>query len=201
MDENPEKKPDQAGDAREEQAPSQDPIEKELAKVHEKKTKMTRAERLRFEQSKIAEQLRDLGEEGETPSSTDDSAPVTIGMLKEREKDQAQKTALHMAEEIADEKERELTIVYLKERVRPSGNPTEDLRLAKQMVNAVKNQQILEEIARKGTANARPTGSGAPAPTPDGMFEPDANEAMLMKPPYNLSKEQVIEARRRAETK
>lgn len=115
-------------------------------------------------------------------------------MLKRREAENAQKTALQLAESIEDPNERELTKHYLETRVRPSGNPQEDLRFARAAVNSIKNGQVVEEILRKPEAAHHGTGSGGPAKKPEGEFKPTEEEAQFMRA-YGLSKEQILKAR------
>ncbi len=175
-----------------------DPVKKELEKVGKKK--FTKRERLNFEKKKIDEQLGviDKDEGIEPPIDATDETPVTVGMLKEREKSQSQKTAVNLAEEIEDEDERELTKHYLQNRIISSGNPNEDLRFARAAVNSLKNAQIAEETDRKRTPKGKGTPPGAPG-TVEKQFKPTEEESVFMNPPYNLTKEDVIKARQEKE--
>lgn len=128
----------------------------------------------------------------------DKDAPVTVGMLEAMRQEQAQKTALQLADEIADPHERELTKKYLVERVKPSGDAHEDLRFARLAVNSVKNTQVVEELNRAGTARSFGSGAGAPPGTTQKEPEFTELEKSYMKPPFNLTKEQVLAARPKA---
>lgn len=177
--------------------PQDDPVKKELEKVEKKK--FSKRERLNFEKRKIDEQLGKLNEdEGiKPPIDADDDTPVTVGMLKQREKEMSQKTALELSEEIEDEDERKLTQHYLKERIVPSGNASADLKLARAAVNSLKNAQIAEEINRKKNPKNHGGAPGAPAGH-EKEFIPTEEEKIFMNPPYNLTKEDITRARQEA---
>lgn len=177
-----------------------DPVKKELEKV--KKDKLTKKERLEHAKKKIEGQLADLEkEEKGVPSETiDEDEPLTVGKLKELQKGESKKTALELADAIEDENERQLAKHYLETRIIPSGNPEEDVRLARAAVNAVKNARIAEEALRKGKSRSVPSAPGAPARN-DPVFTPTPQEAVFMGPPYNLTKDDIIAARQRIEAK
>ncbi len=177
----------------------QDPVKKELEKVGNKK-KFTKRERLNFEKKKIEEQLTEIDQdEGiEPPIPEDDSTPVTVGMIKKMQKEQSKKTALELAEEISDEDEKKLTIHYLETSIVASGNPAEDLKKARAIVNSFKNAQIAEEAGRKTTAKGKGTPPGAPGQT-EKVFQPTADERIFMQPPYNMTTEDVLKARKEAQ--
>lgn len=177
------------------------PIEKELEKVSKKGKGRTRKEKLIYTKNRIERELSELDEEeGVEPSveEVDENAPVTVGMLKKIEAEKATKTAISLADDIEDEHERELVIHHLNNTIKSTGNPTEDLKLARTLVNSVKNSQILEEAARKGEGrnSSKP---GAPAKPSEGIFEPTAEEAALMRPPFSLTKEEVLKARKKSQ--
>lgn len=188
-------------------APSQDPIGQEIDRENSRGQR-TEAQKAEFTLRKNADRARELGLDpaailGVTPASTesendDDSKPVTMGDLRRMENERAQRTAFEMAESIEDSQERELTKLYLK-RVVPSGNPQEDLRFARLAVNSAKNTQILEEVGRAHKPPAHSSGTGAPARTEgdSSSFVPTKHEAGLMKAPFNLTKEQILDARKR----
>lgn len=184
-----------------EEAPPQDPVEAELEKEQRKEGKKSEAEKAAFSLKKTAERLKELGGDpaailgvAQKEPSMEDDAPVTVGMLKKLEAERAQKTALQMADEIADEKERDLTKSYLATTIVPSGDAAKDLRMARAIVNTVKNGQIAEEAQRKTIATAHATRSGGPANRPEDEFVPTANEANFMRS-FGLTKEQIIETR------
>lgn len=181
-------------------APPQDPVKAELDRVQGKKV-FTEAEKAAFTLKKNAERAKELGLNpaeilgvtSPAPVAEDDNAPVTVGMLKKRDAEVAQKTALQLADEIADPHVRELTKHHLTESIRPSGNPQEDMRKALAIVSTVKNGQILEELGRK-TIPGGPTGAGGPAKSPTDQFVPTADEAALMHS-FKLTQKDILAAR------
>lgn len=192
-------------------AAPQTPVQKELEKV---KAPKTEAEKAAFSLKMTAKRLRELGQDpneilGASPApagESEDDAPVTVGMLKQREREQAQKTALDLADaEITNEHERELAKHHLANTIRPSGNPREDLRAALAIVNSVKNAQLVD-VAQNGAGN-RPTPAAAGGSAPgrqDKPFEPTPEEQTMMtmkgldRKPL-LTKEDILEARRKSE--
>lgn len=184
-----EKKPD---------APSQDPLKDELDKINNKKEGRTRKEKLLYTKKRAEQQLREeFPEDFENEvEDVDDDEPLTVGKLRAIEREKAVKTALQMAEDISDETERELVKHHLNNTIRSTGNPAEDLNLAKAIVNSKKNAQIAEEIARKSKAKDHPTGSSAPANPPREDDELTADELAFMRPPFNMTKAEVLKARK-----
>jgi len=178
---------------------SQDSLKKELEKVKSQKEGHTKLEKLLFTKKRIEQQLAEFNEESgiENPIDEDENRPVTVKMLKELEAQKAQKTAKEMAEQIADDTEKELVIHHLENSIRPSGNPSEDLRLARAIVNSSKNAQIAEELSRKSVGK-QSGGAGASA-TFEVEFEPTPEEAMMMKAPFNLDKKDILKARKATE--
>jgi len=132
-------------------------------------------------------------EEGIT--SVDDDTPVTVGMLDKLNKEKSKKTALDLAESIKDETERELAKHYIQNRIVPSGNPEEDVKLARAAINSLKNAQIAEELARKGN-NGKPFAPSNPAKH-ETVFTPTPEETVFMSAPYNMTKDEVIKARQK----
>ncbi len=183
-------------------APSQaDPVKVELERVRNQGAR-SEAEKAAFTLKKNFERAKELGIDtaevlGLKPGepAVDESAPLTVGMYNEIKKNEAQKTSLQLADDITDEHERELTKHYLSARIVPSGNPQEDLRLARQMVNAVKNGQILEEAARRGDPKNHSSGPGAPPKTHQSSGELTPEELPFTRAPWNMSKEQIISKR------
>ncbi len=125
----------------------------------------------------------------------EDSQPLTVGMFKKFQQAGATKTAMQLADEIGDETEKELVKYYLENRIQPSGNPQEDLKDARRMVNAVKNEQIIQEVKRKTPAKTHSNGTGAPALDNEIKGELTAEEKVFLGKPFNLSKEQIIKSR------
>lgn len=188
-------------DAKAAETASQEALKKELDKT---KGKFTKRERLEFEKKKIDEQLAKVNEEEgkwtngfETTETIplDDNTPITVGMLNKLKREQGKKTALELAEGIEDETERELAKHYIQNRIVPSGNAEEDLKLARAAINSIKNAQIAEELARKGQPG-KGAGSSQPAKH-ESVFTPTPEETVFMQPPYNLSKDDVIKARKK----
>lgn len=178
--------PSQEGDDPKD-APKEDPKD-------QPKQKYSKRERLLYAKGKIENELDELENE------EDDDRPLTVGELKRIRKEEARDLALEMAEDIDDEDERQQVIDVLRNRITPSGNPDQDLALARGAVNSLKNQQILEENARRGTPRRYATTPGAPGQPAD-RFEPTAEESVFMRPPYNLSKDQILKAREAAEAR
>lgn len=177
-----------------------DPIKQELEKVQ--KQGRTEVEKASFSLKKNAERAVELGIDpaevlGIKPGTpaVDKDAPLTVGMYEQMQKDQAQKTSLQLADDITDESERELTKHYLATRIVPSGDPSADLRLARGMVNSVKNAQIIEEAGRATGAKAHGSGPGAPPRTVAPAGELTAAEIPYTKAPWNMTKEAIIAVR------
>lgn len=174
-------------------------------KAPSQETKRTEAERAAFSLKKNAERAVELGLDPaeilgvkthiETNVDDEDNKPVTVGMLRDIQKKDAQKTSLQMAEEIADEDTRNNVKAYLSDRIKPSGDAESDFRLALAAASAPKNKQVLEEINRYSAPKKTASGGSAPAFSEE-EFIPTPEEAMFMKPPYNLSKEKIIVARK-----
>lgn len=174
----------------------QDPLKTELEKV-QRKPGRTKVEKLRYSKKRIEEQLKELGVEDESDDNDEedeDDKPVTVGMLKKIQSESATKTALQMADEVSNETERELLKHHLQHTINSTGNPEEDFKLAQTLVNAVKNKQITEEVLRKPEVKRNGSGGGAP-PKLQKQVELTPQELSFMKPPFNLTKEQIIAAR------
>jgi len=185
----------------EEVTAEQESLKKELERVRQKGEGRTKLEKLIYTQKRIEQQIREekeaaglLHEEvDDTPQ--DDDSPMTLRMWKEIQQRNAAQSAMQLVEEIPNEVERELTRYHLKNSVKSSGNPQEDLKLARAIVNAAKNQQIIEEIQRKAPANNYSSGSSAPAKV--SMDEElTADEISVMRQ-FKLTKEQVLDARKK----
>lgn len=174
----------------------QDPLKKELEKIHESDGEK-RKKKLIYSRQRIEEQLRELGEEDiQDDQASEDDKPVTMGMLKKIQAQNATKTALQLADDIEDETERELTKYHIENTIRSTGNATKDLELAQVHVNAVKNKRIVEEITRKPEPRKHfSAGGGNPN---DGKIQEEftAQEQSFMRPPFNLTKEDILKARK-----
>lgn len=181
----------------------QDPLKTELEKVQ--KSGKTEFEKAQFSLKKNAERVRELGgdpnailgidvEKEIIESNDEDDQPITRGEFKKLMVQTATKTALQLADEIKDETERELVKYYLENRIAPSGNPQEDLRDAKRIANSVKNEQIVQEVARKTAPKTHSNSSGTPARYEEEIvYTPD--EQAMMRPPFNMTSKQVLDAR------
>ncbi len=178
----------------------QDPLKIELERV-QKQSKYTEKEKAEFSLKKTAEKVKELGGdpstilgiEKETPDDEDDT-PLTIGMLKKLQQENAAKTALQQADEISNETERELVKYHLQNTIKSTGVPSEDLKLARALVNAVKNSQIIEETARKTPPKTHSNSSGVDAKQEkEIVFTPE--ELAMMKPPFNMTQNEILAAR------
>lgn len=116
-----------------------------------------------------------------------------MGCLKKIQQETVVKTALDLADEIPNEMERQLVKYHLENTIKSSGNANKDLELARGLVNSVKNGQILEETLRK-PAPKPASGGGAP-PKVEQQEEFTSDELAFMRPPFNMTKEQIIKAR------
>lgn len=180
-------------------APSQpNPLQVELDKVEEHKSGRTKREKLEFTLNRVQQQIAELDGESK-PTEVDKTKPVTFADLERIESDKENRRAVDLAESITDEVERKLVIHYLENTIRPSGNADTDLANARAIVNAKRNALIAEEIAR-GTRPANYSAApGAPMNPQEDVFQPTAEEAMMMRAPFNLTKEDVVAARKRAQ--
>lgn len=184
-------------------AASEDPVKKELSRVQKNKPR-TEAEKAAFTLKSTAARLTELGgdpravlglEEQQAADVGEDDKPVTVGMLRKLEADKAQKTSLQMADEIQDSDERELVRHHLEHTIRPSGNPQEDLKAARAIVNSVKNTMVAEEAAR-GT---RPRNHGSAAGAPGrhtATIELSTEELQYTRAPFNMTPEEIVKTRR-----
>lgn len=171
----------------------QDPLKTELDKVQRKGR--TRTEKLIFTRNRIDQQLKEEGVDINEVEDDEDTKPVTIGMLKKIQAESATKTALDLANEISNDTERELTKYHLENTIRSTGNPQQDFELAQGLVNAVKNRQILDETTRKPELRTHSSGAGAPAKVVKTQDDLTAEELSFTKPPFNMTKEQILKAR------
>lgn len=183
--------------------PSPTPIEQEIQRESKRTEGRSEAEKAAFSLKKNAERARELGIDpaeilGFTQSqapTVDKDTPLTVGMYEEMQKTVSQKTSIELAESIADAKEKELTIYYLKNRIVPSGNPEEDLRFARHAVNSVKNSQIAEEVSRGTAPKNFSSGAGAPPKAAPTTPELTPAELMFTKAPFNMSVQEIIAKR------
>lgn len=173
------------------------PIDQELNRDTKQRTP---AEKAAFALRKNAESAAALGLDpaevlglNTKAAAGDDSDEVPEWFKKHQQKEQS-KTAEEIADSIEDPKERELVKRTLATIV-TSGSAEERVRVARGYVNAVKTGQIAEELGRAGTPRSFSSGAGAPPGTTQKEPEFSHEELSYMKPPFNLSKEQVLAAR------
>lgn len=181
----------------------QDPLKVELEKVQ--RTGKTEKEKAEYSLKKNAQRVRELGGDpdailGVNSKNTDDldeddDKPITRGELKRIEQARANKSAIQLAEEIPNETERELTKYHLENSIKSTGNPAEDLKLARSIVNAVKNTKIIEEATRKGDTKNHSSSSGVDAKNDIVQGELTAQEIPFLSKPFNMTKEAIIKAR------
>lgn len=179
----------------------QDPLKTELERVQ--KGGRTEKEKAEFSLRKTAERLAELGGDAtailgikvEDTIEDEDDLPVTKGELRKLMVQGATKNALQLAEDIEDQTEKELVKYYLENRIAPSGNPQEDLRDARRIVNSLKNEQIIKEAARKTPPKTHSNSSGVDAKQEQEIVL-TADELQLMKHPFKMTKEQVLAARK-----
>lgn len=182
--------------------PEQDPLKTELDTIQRKQGRSEK-EKAEFTLKKTAERVKELGgdpnsilgiEMKEVVEPDEDDMPVTVGMLKKLQQQTTFKTALQEAEEIPNETERELVKYHLENTIKSTGNPSEDLRLARALVNSVKNTKIIEEVARKGQPKDHSTSSGVDAnQDKETIFTEE--EKQMMKAPFLLTEKDVLDAR------
>lgn len=181
----------------------QDPLKTELERVQNTGGR-TEVEKAAFSLKKNAERLKELGGDPEAilgiekpqveETVDEDDKPVTVGMLKKMQQDTTTKTALQLAEELPTETERELAKWHLKNTIKSTGNPAEDLALVRTLVNAAKNKQIIEEVERKTPPKNHSSSSSAPLKSEGEESELTKEEVQLMNFGH-LTKEEVIKSR------
>ena len=181
--------------------PSQTPVEQEIEREKGKQQRSEK-EKAEFSLRKNAERAKELGIDpatvlGLAPQVQEegDDAPATIGTVKQLLAEKEKQTAFELADEITDPHIRELTKLNLK-KVIPSGDANEDLRFARLAAESAKNSLVMEEVARAGRPNGHVASAGAPAKTVAKEPELTKDEMAFMKPPFSLSKEQIIASRK-----
>jgi len=182
--------------------PSQEPEEKRPERTEKEKAMFTlkkNAERLAELGGDPAEVLEKLVPRGFAVDDTlPDDKPLTLKDLREIQKQDARKTAEQMADEL-DEATREKVKAELRFIV-PSGDAEADFKRALATANVEHNQKIVEMLAARTEPRKTAAGSSAP-PKVEEEFVPTDDEKVMMRPPYNLSKEKILEARKRTEKK
>lgn len=138
-----------------------DPLKVELERVKSKKTPQEKAKDSLFFNAEQAKKLgldpaEILGIKPKEEIVEEDDKPVTRKELEEllfkSRQDTAIKSSVELANEISDEAERELTLFHINNTIKSTGDPKEDLKLARALTNSVRNSQIIEEASRKPIA-------------------------------------------------
>lgn len=184
-------------------APSQTPVEQEIEREKGKQQRSEK-EKAEFSLRSNAKRAQELGIDPaevlglKKPEIEDgDDAPATMGAVKQMLAEKEKQSAYELAEQIQDVGIRELTKLNLK-KVVPSGDAKEDLRFAQMAAEAARSAQVLEEVARAGRPATHVSAAGAPgahsAPEP----ELSKDEMQFLRPPFSLTKEQIIAARPKA---
>ncbi len=181
--------------------PSQTSVQEELEREQGKQTRSEK-EKAAFSLRKNAERAKELGIDpaevlgfSTKEVQEGDDAPATVGTVRQLLAEKERATAEQLADEITDPSERELTKLYLK-RVVPSGDAQEDLRFARLAVTSAKSKQTLEEVGRISPARGHISSAGAPANKVETEVELSKEEQQFLKPPFSLTKEQVLQARK-----
>ena len=193
-----------------EEAEAKVKAEAEAKALRDKKPEYTEEQKAEYHLKKAADEAKKLGLDtakvlGIQPKisideNLSDDTPLTVGTLKNLQKKESQENAIQLADAIEDVKEREEVKDLLKTRFIPSGDAEKDLELARLAINSKRNQQLAEELNRKGNPK-RTAGGGSGDGKPTEEFEPDANEKVFMAHPYNLSKEDILKAREKSQAK
>ena len=148
---------------------TEDPLKIELERVKSKKTPQEKAkDSLFFNAQKAKELGLDPAEIlGFTPKEEvvdEEDKPLTrkdlLEALSAIKTTETVKTAQQLASEITSDVERELVTYHLENTIKSTGDPKEDLRLARALTNSVRNNQILEEVERKPQAKTHSSASG-----------------------------------------
>lgn len=188
----------------------QDPLKIELNRVqnsNQQSKGRSELQKAEYSLKKNAERYAQLGGDptealgimvpNESEEDEDDK-PVTKGELKKIIAEGGTKTALQLADDIQDETEKTLVKFYLENRIIPSGNPQEDLRDARRLVNSVKNEQIIAEANRKTPPKTHSSATGAPAKENElDKMELTPQELLFTRPPFKMTKEAIIAARKK----
>jgi hypothetical protein len=156
----------------------------------------TEKEKAEYTLRKQAERVKELGGDPSQLLGVLENPDEVPAWYKKEKSKEVTSTALSLADGIADEDERTQVKNYLNTRIIPSGNAEDDFRLAFGAVRATKNQQIIEDANRRTSPRLTAAGGSKPMHIEE-QFTPTAEESVLMGRPYNLSKEKIIEARKR----
>ncbi len=144
-------------------------LAEELTKLQESVVKpapaRTEEEKARYTIEKIYERFPHM-RDGVAEVVNDDDKPVTTSELRrviaEMQTGIAEKSALELAESIANPIERKMVQHHIEHTIRPTGNAQNDLALAQSLVNAKRNEVALREQARRGVAKPASSATSAP---------------------------------------
>lgn len=188
--------PELTPDSPQEEQETQDPMQKELERV--RTSKYTKEEKAIFSYKNIRTQLKGMGidpDELEKPPTNydDDDKPVTMKMFKQMQAQNAQKSALDLANELQNDVERELVKHHIENTIRPSGDPALDLRNARAIANSARNSAILEEVGRKPIARNHSGASSAPHKRETDKIEL-SREDLAVQQAFGLSDDEIKKA-------
>ena len=182
---------------------TEDPLKVELEKVKSRKTPQEKARDSLFFNAEQAKKLgldpaEVLGIKPKEETVDEDDRPVTRKELEESllkiQQANATKTATDLANEITDETERELTLFHIQNTIRSTGDPKEDLKLARALTNSVKNSQILEEASRKPQAKTHSSATSGGTQTSEPTVALTAEEQTYLATGV-VTKEEILLAR------
>lgn len=168
------------------------------------KLKGDKVDKLKRRQHFIKKELEELGEAGaddedlDDPDEIDPNKPLTLNDLRKIEAKKAKNTAVELAESLTDPAERAATLEALTTHVNPqlvASNPQQAFEAARSIANGTRNARIREEAGRGGSGTPRAHGAGAPAPRQDEEPEFTAQEKGFMRPPFSMTKEEILKAR------
>lgn len=147
----------------------------------------------------INSELKKLGvdddDDSEEDDEDDDSRPVTMGDLKRMQAKEVRKSTVQMVNDIMDVGDRTAVAEALQSVV-PSNDPAADFRKAVGIANIDRNSKVLQEAARAVTPRTTRTATGAPSRREE-PFAATPQEAALMRAPFNLTKEDILDVRKR----
>ena len=115
-------------------------------------------------------------------------------MLTTMRTTQAAKTATELALGIENEIERELVLHHLENTVKSTGNAEEDLRNARALANAARNQQILEEVSRRPEAKNHSSATSVTATSAEPTIVLTKDEETFLATGV-ITMEEIIQAR------
>ena len=167
------------------EAAKQDPLKADLEKV-----KRTKLEKLQYRRKLIDKQIKEEGGDiDETPADDAEEDEVPEWFKKEKAKEVAE-TELQKAEKIENETERELVKHYIS-----SKNLTVDE--ARAIVNVKKNAKIVEMAGQKPPVRKAVSSGGGSGEFKEEEPELTAQEQAYMKPPFNMSKAEILAAKKK----